>query len=631
MKVRQLVILVLVAVIAACNTSEPTKPEPGPVPLGIPVEPQEPPLDTSTFEVEATAPISLVPNGSQGSSTKGKWSAKIPWPTLAIHAALMPDKTVITWGWRRQNNRSNGDDPIHNQVCQTWTDIWDSTKTLETGHSSNWYGAGVTGNGLSYPITCPNPDNTDMFGAGHAHMPDGDLFVAGGMGVGPTISASKGNPWDGTYYGVNNTNSFNSSTRQWRPGPRMARARWYPTVTTLSDGKMLVSGGSDYEHGSFGLPDYARANGNVDLHERLEADGLQSLTGAKLRVPYYPWMIVSPKDGLVLEAGPQAQMRFLDANGAGTWQDGGFNRSDKTLRGYGSAVPIIDLRSSNPNGWTAKVFAFGGGGEPDTNDNRHNPDCGYRKAKSGEVVFNPGKTCPLALTSSSEINLLDGSSVARANLKRGRRNANGVALANGQILAVGGNEFWNNRGAQHFTPELYDPETNLWADLSAQQGIRNYHSSALLLPDASVLSAGGYFDRNFDQDPKKNPTADADARNSKDAEVFYPPYLFNQNGQPASRPWIRAAPKTIKYDQAFEIGTPDADQIAQVNLIKLGATTHAFDADQRLVKLAFTRGSERLGIQAPKDGTFAPPGHYMLFILNVQGTPSVARILKLEP
>jgi hypothetical protein len=631
MNARLLAIVVLVAMITACNTSEPTKPpEPEPVPLEIPVEPKEPPLDTSTLEVETSAPTTQVPNGTQVSSAKGQWSVKTPWPTLAIHAALMPDKTVITWGWRRQWNRSNGDDPVRYSICKTWTDSWDSTRSLTAGHSSNWYGAGVTGNGLSYPITCPNPDNTDMFGAGHAHTPDGNLFVAGGMGVGPTLSASKGDPWDGIYYGVNNTNTFNSNTRQWQPGPRMTKARWYPTVTTLSDGQMLVSGGSDYEHGSFGLPDYARANGNVDLHERLEADGLQSLTGAKMRVPYYPWMIVSPKDGLVLEAGPQAQMRFLDANGAGTWQDGRFNRSDKTMRGYGTAMPIIDLSSSDPNEWTAKAFAFGGSGEPDTNDNRHNPDCGYRKAKSGEVVFNPGKTCPLALTSSSEINLLDGSSSAKADLKRGRRNANGVALANGQILAVGGNEFWNNRGAQHFTPELYDPQTNTWADLSPQKGIRNYHSTALLLPDATVFSAGGFYDRNFDQDPKNNPTGEADARNSKDAEILYPPYLFNPDGQPASRPWIRAAPKTVKYGQPFLIGTPDAEQITQVNLIKLGATTHAFDADQRLVKVAFTRGSERLSIQVPKNGTFAPPGHYMLFILDAQGVPSVARILKLE-
>lgn len=632
MYVRQLAILILVVIVAACNTSEPTKPpEPETVPLEIPVEPKEPPLDTSTLEVESAAPISFVPNGSQDSSTKGQWSAKTPWPTLAIHAALMPDKTVITWGWRRQWNRSNGDDPVRYSICKTWTDSWDSTQTLTAGHSSKWYGAGVTGNGLSYPITCPNPDNTDMFGAGHAHTSDGSLFVAGGMGVGPTLSASKGDPWDGVYYGVNNTNTFNSSTRQWQPGPRMAKARWYPTVTTLSDGKMLVSGGSDYEHGSFGLPDFDRANGNADLHERLEADDLQSLTGARLRVPYYPWMIVSPKNGLVLEAGPQPQMRFLDANGTGTWQDGNFTRSDKTLRGYGSAVPIIDLSSSDPKEWTAKAFAFGGSGEPDTNNNRNNPDCQYRKTKSEEVVFNPKKTCPLALTSSSEINLQDGSSSAKADLKRGRRNANAVALANGQILAVGGNEFWNNRGVQQFTPELYDPPTNAWSDLSAQKGIRNYHSTALLLPDATVFSAGGFYDRNFDQDPKNNPTGEANARNSKDAEVFYPSYLFNPDGQPASRPWIRAAPKTVKYGQEFLIGTPDADQIAQVNLIKLGATTHAFDADQRLVKIAFTRGSERLSIQAPKNGTFAPPGHYMLFILNAQGVPSVARIVKLEP
>jgi hypothetical protein len=170
MNARQLAILVLVAVVAACNTSRPTKP-PEPVPLEIPVDPPESPFDTTGFEVETVAPNTVVPTGS---STQGQWSARVAWPTLAIHAALMPDKTVMTWGWRRQWNRSsNGDDPIHYQICKTWTDSWDSTQKLSAGHSSKWYGAGVTGNGLSYPITCPNPEDTDMFGAGHAHMPSG--------------------------------------------------------------------------------------------------------------------------------------------------------------------------------------------------------------------------------------------------------------------------------------------------------------------------------------------------------------------------------------------------------------------------------------------------------------------------
>jgi Domain of unknown function (DUF1929) len=632
-------LVLIVVIVAACNTTQPPVQPVQPVQLEIPTEPTEPvkptepALDTSQLEVESSAPNSRVPNGSASSNDFGVWSAKIAWPTLAIHAALMPDKTVITWGWRRQGN------PVRYQICKTWIDTWDSTQTLEAGHSNAWYGNGVTGNsltgnGLAYPITCPNPDNTDMFGAGQAHSPDGQLFVAGGTGVGPTINATTGNPWDGVYYGVKNTNSYNHITNEWQPGPRMNRARWYPTVTTLSDGQMLISGGSDATFGSFGLPSYPGADGNVDLHERLEGAGLEGaglkgLTGARLRVPYYPWMIVTPKAGLVLEAGPQAQMRYLDPNGTGTWTNGNFRRADNTFRSYGSALPIIDLRSSEPNGWTAKALAFGGAGEPDLNGNRTNPDCAYRKTTAGTLSFNPGKTCVLASKSSSEIDLRDGSSLTKAGLKRGRRNLNGVALANGQVLAVGGNDYWNDRGAQHFTPELYDPAKDTWTDMAAQKGIRNYHSTALLLPDASVLSMGGYFDRNFDQS-SSNPEGDADARNSKDAEIFYPPYLFGNDGQPAKRPWIRAAPKSVKYDQEFLIGTPNADQIVQVNLIKLGATTHSFDSDQRLVKLGFSRGGERLSIRAPANGTFAPPGHYMLFIIDDQGVPSVARIVKLE-
>jgi Domain of unknown function (DUF1929) len=648
----RLTILILIAALAtACTFKNTVEPDPEPQPLEVPAEttpdplpeplPEplpdpapnpipEPTFDPNRYEIEANAPTSRTPNGPASSYQQGVWSAKTNWPTLAIHAALMPDKTVVTFGWRRQWNNSAGEDPVHYQICKTWTDTWDSSQALGQGHSSRWYGSGISGstNPASYATSCPNPNDTDMFGAGHAHTPDGNLFVAGGMGVGATISANKGDPWNGKYFGVNNTNTYNPFTRTWQPGPAMSKPRWYPTVTTLSDGKMLISGGSDFLNGSFGLPGFASASGNADLHERLENGGIQSLPGARKKIPYYPWMIVMPNTGNVLEAGPQPQMNVLNPNGNGGWTNQNTTRADNAFRSYGAAIPIIDLRQNNP---TSSALVLGGGGEPDDNDAKDKPDCQYRKNSAGNTVFNPNGTCPLGLKSLIEIDLQTGSSSSKAALKRGRRNLNAVALPSGQVLAIGGNEFWNDRGAQHFTPELYDPERNTWSDLPPQQGIRNYHSTALLLPDASVLSAGGYWDRNFDVNPANSTTGDPNARSSKDAELFYPQYLYDSNGQPASRPWIRAAPKTIRYNQEFELGTPDANEIANVSLIKLGSTTHGFDADQRLVKIGFTRGSDRLRIQTPANGTFAPPGHYMLFILNAQGVPSVARIVKLEP
>ena len=96
----------------------------------------------------------------------------------------------------------------------------------------------------------------------------------------------------------------------------------------------------------------------------------------------------------------------------------------------------------------------------------------------------------------------------------------------------------------------------------------------------------------------------------------------------ALRPAITASPPaTLRYGGTFQIQTPDAADIASVVLVRPGAPTHAFDMDQRLVELPFTRGAGSLTATAPPNGNIAPPGYYMLFILNSAGVPSVARFV----
>jgi len=65
-------------------------------------------------------------------------------------------------------------------------------------------------------------------------------------------------------------------------------------------------------------------------------------------------------------------------------------------------------------------------------------------------------------------------------------------------------------------------------------------------------------------------------------------------------------------------------------LMKLGTVTHSFNTNQRIVPLSFTAGSGTLSVQTPANANLAPPGHYMLFILNTNGVPSVASIVQLQ-
>ena len=146
---------------------------------------------------------------------------------------------------------------------------------------------------------------------------------------------------------------------------------------------------------------------------------------------------------------------------------------------------------------------------------------------------------------------------------------------------------------------------------------RLYHSNSLLLPDATVLLIGGNPQRgNYE----------------RRLEIYSPAYLFNANGTPALRPTITGiGPDTVNYGAAFQVQTPDAAEIASVVLVRPGTPTHAFDMEQRLVGLSYTSGSGVLNVTSPPNGNIAPPGYYMLFVLNTAGVPSVARFVRLSP
>ena len=182
-----------------------------------------------------------------------------------------------------------------------------------------------------------------------------------------------------------------------------------------------------------------------------------------------------------------------------------------------------------------------------------------------------------------------------------RMHSNLVTLPDGMVLAVGGNQ-----QGKYESPvkqaELYDPTTGRWTLMATQTAQRGYHSTAVLLPDGRVLSAG---------------SDDGDLQTT--AEFYSPPYLFQ-----GSRPVVTAAPDAISYGQTFQIDSPDAADVRTVVLIRGGSATHAVDFDQRSVELSFQVVGNTLQAQAPSSANLAPPGPYMLFLVNGQGVPSVA-------
>ena len=175
-------------------------------------------------------------------------------------------------------------------------------------------------------------------------------------------------------------------------------------------------------------------------------------------------------------------------------------------------------------------------------------------------------------------------SIAPMNFARGWANA--VLLADGTVLAVGGGTS-GSYGGPILTPELYDPVAATWTLMAAQAAPRMYHSTALLLPDGRVLSAG-----------------ESHGSLQKTGEIFSPPYLFA-----GARPTITSAPASVGYNQQFTVTTPDFASIGRVALVKAGSVTHSNNFDQRYVDVTFSSdGSSGLTVTSPPDSNHAPAG-----------------------
>ena len=297
------------------------------------------------------------------------------------------------------------------------------------------------------------------------------------------------------------------------------------------------------------------------------------LASASLSLPPYPYMFVLP-DGRVLNVGSNegtVPTRALDL-GTGTW-----SMIDAAPLPAGSAAMYLP----------GKIM------------------------KSGSSRVEPFLP---SLATTYVIDMTGPSPQWRqtASMAFPRTFHNSTVLPDGTVLVTGGSQSTGSEVALAvYEPELWSPATETWTRLAPMQVPRMYHSNALLLPDGRVLVAGSGRLQGPDQ---------------LSSEIYSPPYLFK-----GARPTITSAPATLGLGSQFFVGTPDQATIASVSLIRLGSVTHTFDEDQRFVPLTFQQGTGGINVQAPANANLAPPGYYMLFVVNASGVPSIAPIVRVEP
>jgi hypothetical protein len=402
------------------------------------------------------------------------------------------------------------------------------------------------------------PNNrTDIFCSGHSALADGRLLVVGGYDAVNSI------------VGVADANIFDPITQSWTALPKMAYRRWYPTATTMPDGRVLVTSGATTCYGWDCLA------GPPEIYNP-STNSWTQLNSASLPLWYYPLQFLLP-DGQVLVAGSTEQpTATLKLNvGTQTW-----TTVDPLIVDGGSAVMYSP----------GKIMKSG-----------TSADAGITNipATNSTYVLDTNQPSPTWKHT--------------ASMAAPRAYHNLVTLPDGNVLATGGEISLDgvSVGQAVYSAEMWSPTAQTWRTLAAAQVPRLYHSTAVLLPDGRVLVGGG---------GSVYPAADETA-----GEYFSPPYLFK-----GPRPTVTSIPGSIGYGSQFLVQSPDASSIASISLIRPGATTHAFDEDAHFLSLSFQQSGNALTVQAPANANLAPPGYYMLFIVNNNGVPSLAPFLKLQ-
>ena len=409
----------------------------------------------------------------------------------------------------------------------------------------------------------------DAFCSGHAFLADGELLVAGGTTAYPgpaTNNANAGSP---------KTYLFDPGTSKYVAEPDMATARWYPEAVELGNGNIFTVGGLDDK----GL----QTNASQIFNSQTSTWSPNKAPPGQLNfMPLYPSLHLLA-DGRLFYSG-------VNVFGAGSATPGIWNTTtnawtpvpgltDPGLRDQGMSVLL-------PPAQDQKVMVLGGG-------NQDQP------------------VAAVASTAIVDLKSANPSYVPAPPMDVNKMYVSAVILPDSTVLETGGASTTVHNGDHAvLSTQVFDPKTSTWTKEASPVVPRVYHSSAILLPDGRVATFGG------------NPDDGYEMR----IEVYTPPYLWT--GTP--RPTIDGAPTELGYGGAYSVSTTESSPLRSAVLVRPMAVTHSTDPAQRLIDLPFTTTPNGVSVSVTNNPNLAPPGWYMLFVVDGTGVPSVAKWVHLS-
>ncbi len=555
------------------------------------------PLDTSDRQIP---PVNIEDlNIDQNADVVGQWSAPFDWNVTAIHAILLPDETVMTFGTFGIDEKENGDLRANKEIT-----ITDGRKLERDGGSHQWHGHDVN-SAIDFDIWDPSKgieDNShtffkqpivmDAFCSVVRVLDDKRVFILGGNKNRDTNLPDT----------QNETMFYNIKDQKFEKSEKLNYPRWYGSVVITGDQKMIMLGGEDittYEVSD--TPEIIDLNNINQGWQVLEQTKSNDLFGEKdadewnyprafltsdgniVGISYNKIWVIDPEKNYRLTKTGEIPLVKSGISRLQHHENPNFEDQHDHLKLLTIGSPV---GSTNSAVMIDKdiVLIFGGKQQGD----EYSPSNQVFKIDFSDS-YNP------ILTELKSMNFA-------------RSNGNATILPDGNIFINGGHSF-NDLEFSVFTPEIYSPYAQITKEMSHSYFRRNYHSSSLLLPDGRILTAGG------------------DVWN---AEIFYPPYLFekdiNNNTVLAERPRIIAIDKTFKRGDLKNMKIEG--DVSRVTLISTGSTTHAQGSESKFRNLEFTKiSNNEIQIRLDENPNNLQNGTYLLFVLNSKGTPSQGKII----
>jgi hypothetical protein len=497
---------------------------------------------------------------------------------LAVHAGLLHTGKIVYFG---------GDQ--HTSSLNTSGDV-DHTRLFDCATET------IT------PVT-GLPGNVDLFCSGHTLLADGRLLAGGGTrnwgggGIHP----------GGHFIGIREAYIFDPADEQWHVTGTMVTqraaevaagkdiektgGRWYPTLLTLPDGRVLAMSGhpevDDWRHNNNSLELYDPAAGSWSIVGAVDYSNIDSSTARQYE---YPRLHVLP-DGSVLSASTMTNgnlERWHPYTDATDWDYVMGPAPDPMYGGFAQDTTSVLLPLKPTDKYRARIL-LAGASTPYLLD-LDSLGSGWTPVPRNMIDY-----------------------PASGDMNPRRENLDGVLLPTGEVFIEGGVKDPNNDATAVKRGEMFNPETMSWQVLPEAERPRQYHSVSLLMPSGAVWVAGS----NFNASPG---LANRELR----IEIFEPWYFCGR------RPVLSDVAEKACHGEEFEIRTPDAASIQRVVLVRCATVTHNFTPDQRHLTLEFRHDKGDILVAAvPDNGAVAIVGYYLVFIVDGTGRPSTGKFVQI--